>query len=540
MSRLKYNIEKYTLRKEQKDVVDFVTTSYNNNKMVKYFLLNLPTGVGKSLISLLLSDFYIDNINPNGKIDIITNNKLLQNQYLEMFSNINDLKGKSNYFCDKYKCTCESGLKLDALNNSKCDKQCPYELARNMYISGEIALTNFYLYLINAIHDTELMKGRKSSMLIVDEAHNFDDVMSDFMSVVVSCNSIKKLKLKCEKSLISKMNGIKDLNDLLDFLSLYKNAIDGDILLLENKLKNNKKKNVQQLQSLTSLQHISERIQLCTDQCKKNPENFLYDIKINSDNGEKDLTISLEPLWASDYLYKYVYSKYDMIVFMSGTILDKDIFCKLNGLNTDDTVYYSIDSPFDVSHRPIHYLPVGKMSYAKKHDTFQLYVPIIEKLLEKYKDKKGIIHTNSFELANWIRDAIHDDRLIYHTSKNKDDMLLYFKESQMPCVMVSPSMDTGVSFDDDLARFQIIAKIPYPSLASKKNKLRMETYREWYSWKTVCGVIQMCGRVVRNEDDSADTIIIDENFTTLYNTSKKYFPEWFINAIHTYRIKNRK
>jgi hypothetical protein len=32
-------------------------------------------------------------------------------------------------------------------------------------------------------------------------------------------------------------------------------------------------------------------------------------------------------------------------------------------------------------------------------------------------------------------------------------------------------MDTGVSLDDDLARFQVITKNTYPSLASQKNKM---------------------------------------------------------------------
>jgi hypothetical protein len=31
-------------------------------------------------------------------------------------------------------------------------------------------------------------------------------------------------------------------------------------------------------------------------------------------------------------------------------------------------------------------------------------------------------------------------------------------DSKHPTVLVSPSMDTGVSLDDDLARFQVITK----------------------------------------------------------------------------------
>jgi hypothetical protein len=59
--------------------------------------------------------------------------------------------------------------------------------------------------------------------------------------------------------------------------------------------------------------------------------------------------------------------------------------------------------PFPVENRPIFYMPLGKMSYAKKEETFKNYVPYLHKILKKYSNKKGIIHTNSFELSNWMR-----------------------------------------------------------------------------------------------------------------------------------------
>jgi Rad3-related DNA helicase len=68
---------------------------------------------------------------------------------------------------------------------------------------------------------------------------------------------------------------------------------------------------------------------------------------------------------------------------MSGTILDKNLFCQLNGLDVDKTVYYSIDSPFDVKNRPIYYMPLGKMSFKNKEETFRNYIPFINKILNK-------------------------------------------------------------------------------------------------------------------------------------------------------------
>jgi Rad3-related DNA helicase len=268
---------------------------------------------------------------------------------------------------------------------------------------------------------------------------------------------------------------------------------------------------------------------------KENPDNWVLESNYNEKLRQKEL--SLEPIWAFDYLDKYVFSHYDMVFLMSGTILDKNLFCGLNGLDVSKTSYYSIGSPFPVINRPIYYMPLGKMSYKSKEETFQRYIPYIQKLLDKYKNKKGIIHTNSFELSNWIQKSIKDKRLIFHDSSNKDEMLKRHLESEEPTVIVSPSMGTGVSFDNDSARFQIIAKIPYPSLASQKNKVRQSTNPDWYSWKTACSLQQACGRIVRSTTDYGDTIIIDGGFGDVIKHSSQFLPDWFQDAVKRINVK---
>ena len=216
---------------------------------------------------------------------------------------------------------------------------------------------------------------------------------------------------------------------------------------------------------------------------------------------------------------------------MSGTILDKTLFATLNGIDVERSVYYSAPSPFPLENRKIYYMPLGKMSYAKKEETFKSYVPFFTKVLKKYSGVKGIIHTNSFELSKWIEDSIKDSRLVFHTSANKEEMLRHHFTSEKPTVIVSPSVSTGVSFDHEKSRFQVIAKIPYPSLASQKNKMRQKTYPEWYSWKTVAELIQACGRSVRSHTDYADTIIIDGSFSDVLKFSSHFMPSWFQDSI---------
>ena len=550
---LKNDLSKYKPRKEQKDALDFIDSEYQKNKLTKFFLLNLPVGSGKSHLALMIADWYRKNVTKMSRVDIITNSKILQDQYADTYESIADLKGKDNYECESYSCSCAQGGEFNRLNKTSCES-CPYSFARENYISGGISLTNFYLYILYAIYNPKLMENRGARVLIVDEAHDFDDVMSDFISIKITDNVVKKFKFSNEYDILKKLKSVNSISDYVEFLKF----LNGEIItttedmergmssvprniksdkrdLKISKVLKTKNTDVKVMNLVTDLKQYQLKIDVFLKEYKDNPNNWVLESSWNEKMRSKEL--SLEPIWAYDYLDKYIFSNYDMVFLMSGTILDKNLFCQLNGLDVTKASYYSIASPFPLKNRPIYYMPVGKMSFKSKEDTFKRYVPYIQKLLDKYKKKKGIIHTNSFELAKWIEDSIKDPRLVFHDSSNKDEVLRMHMESEEPTVIVSPSMDTGVSFDNDSARFQIIAKVPYPSLASQKNKMRQMNNPDWYSWKTVSGLIQMTGRPVRSDKDYADTIIIDGGFGDVIKHSSQFLPDWIQEAIKKVNVK---
>jgi ATP-dependent DNA helicase DinG len=549
----KKDLSKYKPRKEQREAIEFIDTEYKSNPLNKFFLLNLPVGVGKSHLALMITDWYRRNVDRTAKIDIITNSKILQDQYSDTYESISDLKGKENYECESYSCSCSQGAEFNRLNKTSCES-CPYSSAREGYMGGGVSLTNFYLYILYAIYNPKVREARSPKVLIVDEAHDFDDVMSDFISIKITENIIKKFKFSNEYDVLKRLKSVTTISQYVSFLSFLEAEISSTIDSIENgissqprnvkqdkrdlkisKLLKTKNVDVKMMQIATDLRQYQLKIEVFLKEYKENPNNWVLETNYNERLKQKEL--SLEPIWAYDYLDKYVFSHYDMIFLMSGTILNKSLFCQLNGLDVSKAVYYSISSPFNVKNRPIYYMPLGKMSFKQKEETFERYIPYIKKLLDKYKGKKGIIHTNSFELAKWIEYKIKDPRLVFHDSSNKDEVLKMHKESEQPSVIVSPSMDTGVSFDNDSARFQIIAKVPYPSLASQKNKLRQKNNPDWYSWKTVSGLVQMSGRPVRSGIDYADTIIIDGSFGDVIKHSTHFIPDWIQSAIKRINVK---
>jgi hypothetical protein len=231
---LKKDLDRFTLREEQQDTLDFIQDEYNKNPLNKFFLLNLPTGVGKSVLALNLANWYRKNVNRMARVDIITSNKLLQDQYSQTFNSICDLKGKENYECEEYACSCAQGAEFARLNKTSCES-CPYSSARESYINGGISLTNFYLYILYAMYNPKLMEARAARVLIVDEC------LHPETKITLSDESFKMIKdievgdlvktINEETGLIENKPVVKLHHNLNKGLQMYEIEMDnGDIL----------------------------------------------------------------------------------------------------------------------------------------------------------------------------------------------------------------------------------------------------------------------------------------------------------------------
>lgn len=216
---------------------------------------------------------------------------------------------------------------------------------------------------------------------------------------------------------------------------------------------------------------------------------------------------------------------------MSATIVDKQVFCESLGLKDLDVAYLSIPSPFPVDNRPIHYLPAGSMSKGAIDKTLPIVVETIKLLLEKHASDKGIIHCTNYKIAKFIKENIDSSRLMLHDSTNRDEVLKVHINSEDPTVLLSPSMMEGIDLKDDLSRFQIVCKVPFPYLGDLVVKKRMERNEKWYPYMTAKSIIQALGRSIRNETDHAVSYVLDADWDRFYGRNKHLFPDEFIKMI---------
>ena len=151
--------------------------------------------------------------------------------------------------------------------------------------------------------------------------------------------------------------------------------------------------------------------------------------------------------------------------------------------------------------------------------------------LNSQKNEKGIIHCHTFKIANYIKRNIRSKRLLIHNSENRDRVLNDHITSDGATVLLSPSMSEGVDLKDDLSRFQIIVKIPYPYLGDPLIRKRMNKWKMWYPLQTAKTIVQATGRSVRSDSDTATTYILDSDWQRFFSRNRALFPDSFKRSI---------
>ena len=162
----------------------------------------------------------------------------------------------------------------------------------------------------------------------------------------------------------------------------------------------------------------------------------------------------------------------------------------------------------------------------------------VDNLMSTHKNDKGIIHTTSYEQLNFIKENLSKENtrrlLITDPEIQRDEIISQHTSSPKPTVLISPSLHTGLDLKDDLSRFQIITKVPYPNKSDRWTDAKRHVDEEWYYWQTALRLIQAYGRSVRSKDDWARTYILDSAFSYFVRKNKDILPGWFIQAIKGY------
>jgi len=267
-----------------------------------------------------------------------------------------------------------------------------------------------------------------------------------------------------------------------------------------------------------------------------NPNNWIVS-EVHKEN--YDITrVDLKPLDPSKYI-KAVVEKCPKTLIMSATILNEKTFERNLGLSSEDnsTKFIQIQSDFPIENRPIFPLSVEYLNFSnlQQMNVKSKISRAIDNIMHIHSNDKGIIHTSSYEQLNFIKDNLsktNSRRLILTDPEiERDEVIREHSESKKPTVLISPSLHTGLDLKDNLSRFQIITKVPYPNISDKWTSEKRKINEEWYYWQTALRLVQAYGRSIRSKDDWAKTYVLDSAFNYFIRVNKNILPKWFLSAI---------
>lgn len=473
----------------------------------RFVLLQLPTGTGKSALAIAAGKWAAAW--GNGAY-VLSPQKLLTAQYMRDFENCGlvELRGRSSYLCADFHSDCEQGAGKRGKDTSLC-LDCPYKKAKDYFVSQKLGVTNFDYFLAETLYSGQLPKR---SLLILDEAHNLEQKVLGFTDFEVTPFALQKYSM----AIPSIEDG--DVRSALDWVA--GEMVPSVGTFIESIPEGDEERQESRREAQNLLSRMRRFIEADTREwaCWNDGKKLVF-----------------RPLSSGKYASDFLFSRAEMIVIMSATILDANVFCRTLHLAPSDCEYIAVDCDFPVENRPIFYKPVGSMSFQNKNRTLPKIAEALDGLLRAHPSDKGLVHTNSYEMNRFLTNALsatgHKSRIVTHGPGGGEAAIERHINTPGPTVLFSPAMTEGVDLRDDLSRFQALIKVPYPRHTDPYVAARMRLDKRWYAWQTAMKLIQATGRSVRSETDFAQTYIFDSDFTTFCQRNKNLLPKWWLDAV---------
>jgi Rad3-related DNA helicase len=531
-----------TVRPLQEEILDFLTAYYDE---ADAFFIEAPPGVGKSAIAVCLARWHWERtqttallLNP-ARSFITTTTVNLEDQYMRSYRGrgLKQLHSASHFTCSRRDkegalLTCEEGRIISNTSKRGCPGElpCPYGVAKTQFIEAPFGILNAAYLLTEAVYVGKL--GRRG-LLIADEGHTFSEAICNFLDFKLTPKTTSALGLEFPSI-------VEDAREMAVFIAWleekYKPRLAEKILELQFEID---RRNVEGAAEDPALIGYVKDWQKAKAEERRleamletvNPEKWV----LERHSGKRGESISLTPITSQGFAGNLLKEIAGKLVLLSATIIDFDYHRDELEIDPTRLGIFSAPSPFPKEHRPIYAIPRIALDHKNLDATAKEAASLILPILESHAGQRGIIFTSSYAQAIAVQTEVNlllgEARLATHEGSNGKALLLAAHGARRDSVIVSPSMHEGVDLKGDLSAFQIVTKLPFPSLGSKVVKRRREVVPAWYSYTTALKLIQASGRSIRTETDTATTYILDAAFDWFYARNRALFPLYWQEAV---------
>ena len=555
--------EGFAFRDGQREIIEAICNSYLEDPNAT-LVVDAPTGAGKSLIAMW-SAHVLKELGNRGYL--ITSDLSLQDQYESDFYRLG-LRWPSIRGVDNYECSVNGlpfslgdcklkGMGYEQAEKLSCYSSCDYLQNRKRSIEQPIALLNYSFWLIqrNYVEDRMLQDNREvpfksRDFVFFDEAHKVDEIVQGHFTPRIDIGIVDRFGLANRfiqkqnigtpiqtlgsiKSIVTRLLTEKSkpalfeaMQDFRKIAKVYRKAAQITKAQAGKRFKNREVPR-DWATALTTFDRIKDVYCKFDDYVALIKDVGVDSMVINQMEDEAKFMCVEE----GRMIQKYLHDRAGFKVFMSATIGDPRAFVKIMGIK--NAKFIRVPNAFNYDKSPVVFVNRHKLSFREREASLPKVVKILDQIISKHSGQRGVIHTGSYMFANYIKqNSKHTFRLMdYENSKDKKGIIELFKKKD-DAVLMGPSLLEGLDLKDDISRFQIFFKVPYPNVSDPLIKAKMQHSKEWYDWKTGISIMQGVGRSVRSKDDWAVTYVLDACFRSLIN-KKGFFPPSFQERIKT-------
>ena len=541
-----------SMRRFQEEVLEQVDQAMASKRFI---ILEAPVGFGKSAVAAALCTYL-------SSAYVLSSTKQLQDQYTSDFG-FPVVKGKSNFQCRVptssgllppcSKGRCEADWRLSdcphyltfedydqhkrrlCTRDSKCEqvkdgKLCPYYDQKWFGFMAPVTVCN-YPFLLSQLKYAETVPHRK--LLICDEAHDLEKQIVGFASFSLARSELERYWSGDDgKEFVIPDRGFDEPTAWLDVLSDTRGMLDEFCAThLEDGTLQDR---------VAACKDLGEALERFIADLKGDPENWVVNGEKKAKDGSID-EVMFQPIQIRSFTSP-LFETADSTLFMSATIFSKELLCKTFGLNEEDVCYISVPgSTFPVENRPIYALNTARLNKASMDASLGSIAGAVDAIMDRHAGERGVIHTTSYHQVNFIMQHVSESnraRLVTTEGSSERSTLLRIHSSTDASVLISPSLYQGVDLKDEMSRFQVVVKVPYPDLSERRTVVKLRRDGAWYDWQTALRLVQTYGRSVRSETDHAVTYVLDSNFMPFMDAHRDLFPAYFLEALKVEEVRN--
>jgi len=530
------NFRDKEFRPYQREAIEFVM-----NSKKKVTVIEVPPGSGKSLSGMVIGKMWGDMIYLCSSIQ-------LQHQLQRDFPEAEMLKGRSNYPCLRLSV---KGMSAADCNHSKSNpcifksSACPYHKQKEIVLAHPLRILNYYYWLNECFHVGRFKDTENKRIIIADEADTFEDILLDFVSLTFSSYILSRYNIPIPERLTATDGRVSYWVDWAKIVHEKMDDYSAELALKIEVLEDNEEiespEAVDILKEYKQVRSLSTQLVMflnCVD------DTWIFD-RQKRKHGEY---WTFKPTWISSKISEsFFLNNGSKFVLMSAHLPPLRVLSQMLGIKLVDTDYFSAPSLFNPARRRIFLRPVANLTNKTWNTSLPSILEYIEMLAEHYAGYKGLFHTVSYKLRDAIM-SLNNPRFMTHESaKDRVEMLKKFEQSPDPLIMVSPSMERGISLEHEKCRWIVWPKAPWLNKGDKQVKARLFTGgrngigQEWYNAMMAANVVQGCGRGTRFDTDWCDSWLLDQQIYNLITGkySCEYFPPWFRDALVYPPVENK-